>query len=373
MKRGRDVLEESSQKTTHDIPVEILDTLGRVSLSLKKKVAWKKTRVIEVVHNAGYDIPVRSLTRWEKNIKEKMKRGAQKPKRNPNAKKTAKDLDQYYTKPDVANRCIESLETHLKISLAKFSTILEPSYGDGAFINGLKERGITEPKLFYVDIDASDPKHKADFLSDNLGISKSRPFLTIGNPPFGKNSSLAIDFFNKASKMSDVIAFILPRTFRKSSCVNRLDRNMFLVYERILDRDSFLFQGNTYSVPCVFQIWCHSGFVSSMRNQLVIPSNKLRPIQPKMTQTEDFKFVSLHDNVDFAIRRVGVNAGRIFDESPAEKSKESHLFIRVFDRSKVHEVFENLKGLNLESIESKYDTAGNPSICKDEICRLYKK
>ena len=69
MKRGLDVSSEASQKTTYDIPVEIRDTLGRISLSLKNN-GMKKAKVIEVFHDAGYDVPIRSLTRWEKNIKD---------------------------------------------------------------------------------------------------------------------------------------------------------------------------------------------------------------------------------------------------------------------------------------------------------------
>jgi len=303
----------------------------------------------------------------------KMKRGAYNDKKNNSNHKSAKQLDQYFTKPSVALSCITYLEDELHIPLSNFETILEPSYGDGAFVSGLRTKYIIEPKLCYIDIDSKEPQHKDDFLSNELKIRMMKPFLTIGNPPFGKNSSLAINFFNKAATLSDVIAFILPRTFRKNSCINRLDRNFFLVFEKNLEKKSFLFEGNDYEVPCVFQIWSHSTFVSFFKLNINVPDNKLRAVTTKMSKTSDFEFVLCSDNPDFAIRRVGVNAGRIFNTAPALKSKESHLFIRVFNREQVESVSNKLKRLDLEKTESKYDTAGNPSICKDEICRLYEK
>ena len=302
-----------------------------------------------------------------------MKRGAEKSKKNPTNQKSSKELDQYFTKPDVALKCIELLDDLLSGSISDFNTILEPSYGDGAFVSGLRKKGIKEPKLYYIDIDTQEEGHRGDFLSNSLNVSTARPFLTIGNPPFGKNSSLAIEFFNTAAKMSDVIAFILSRTFRKNSCINRLDQNFFLCFEQNLDKHSFLFEGTSYDVPCVFQVWTHSKFAISFCNPPNIPSDKLRVIVKKLNKTTHFEFVSCEDNLDFAIRRVGVNAGRIFTESVVSRSKESHLFVRVLRREQKEMVLERLKQLNMERLESKYDTAGNPSISKDEICRLYQK
>ena len=47
--------------------------------------------------------------------------------------------------------------------------------------------------------------------------NSSTNLITIGNPPFGSRSKLAIDFFNKAATMSNVIAFIVPVSFMKWS------------------------------------------------------------------------------------------------------------------------------------------------------------
>ena len=39
--------------------------------------------------------------------------------------------------------------------------------------------------------------------------------VVIGNPPFGTRGDLAVQFFNKAAKVADTIAFIVPVIFRK--------------------------------------------------------------------------------------------------------------------------------------------------------------
>ena len=76
----------------------------------------------------------------------------------------------------------------------------------------------------------------------------------IGNPPFGRVSSLAIKFFNHAAKWSNVIAFIIPRTFRKISVQNKLDEMYHLVYDEEIPNNPCCFSP-PMMVKCCFQIW----------------------------------------------------------------------------------------------------------------------
>jgi hypothetical protein len=80
----------------------------------------------------------------------------------------SKILDQYFTKPAVALACVQKLEDNLLTTLSTFEIILEPSYGEGAFVDVLKQKGIQDNNLVYIDIDSKIPKHKNDFLSNNL-------------------------------------------------------------------------------------------------------------------------------------------------------------------------------------------------------------
>ena len=78
--------------------------------------------------------------------------------------------------------------------------------------------------------DIRDNGLKQDFF-DYFPPSNKTNILVIGNPPFGRVSSLAIKFFNYSAKWANVIAFIIPRTFRKTSIQNKLNNNFHLIYD----------------------------------------------------------------------------------------------------------------------------------------------
>lgn len=165
-----------------------------------------------------------------------------------------------------------------------------------------------------IDIDSKlNYIHKLNFLNFDINSFKiNKDIVTIGNPPFGKKSGLAIDFFNKASEFSKFICFILPKTFKKDSVINRLNRNMFLIYEHELEKNSFLFNNKNYDVPCVFQIWEkrfeERGLIyKKVLSNLFIFTNK--------------------ENCDFAIRRIGRLSGKIFKEF-SEYKESSHYYIK---------------------------------------------
>jgi len=288
-----------------------------------------------------------------------------------------REFDQFFTQPSLARACVANLASLLTVPLTFFDTILEPSFGDGAFLEALYDVSVFQPKLKFVDIDAKEICYRADFLKDNIIDKNSfhttsppkKTCLTIGNPPFGKNANLAIAFFNKAALFSDVIAFIVPKTFKKASLVNKLDRNMFLIKEKKVRKDGFIFEGEIYNVPCVFQVWVHANFDKLIHNRDF--SQRLRELKPVISETPDFIFVKPLENPDIAIRRNGVNAGRIFDQNVSQKSAGSHSHLRFKNRNTAEISLNRLKSLNMENMECKYYTAGNPSISRTEICELY--
>ena len=77
----------------------------------------------------------------------------------------------------------------------------------------------------------------------------------VGNPPFGRNSSLANDFFDHAAKSANVIAFIIPRTWMKHSIQSRIPNGWGLYFNAILPDYSFVYKGEPHKVCCVAQIW----------------------------------------------------------------------------------------------------------------------
>lgn len=153
-------------------------------------------------------------------------------------------FDKFYTKSDVALSCINFLKEKVDCSGKEF---LEPSAGDGKFLQYLDN---------YIAYDIKPENEniiEADFLTVNL--PKDKGYITIGNPPFGKRSQLAIDFFNRAALFSDVIAFIVPVSFMKWSVQKQLNNNFALLDYFYLEPNSFLDKDKEFSVRCVFQIW----------------------------------------------------------------------------------------------------------------------
>ncbi|MFC4194761.1 SAM-dependent methyltransferase [Novosphingobium lubricantis] len=225
--------------------------------------------------------------------------------------------------------------------------MLEPSAGTGAFF------GLMPPGSIGVDIAPKGPGIvEADFLERR--VESGRPVATIGNPPFGINSSMAIRFFNHAATMSDIIAFILPRTFRKRSLQNRLNDNFHLVHEQDVPADAFLFMGKTYNVPAVFQIW--------ERRDVARAPHVIETSHP------DFAFTT-PDQADFAIQRVGANAGRIHHDF--ERSANAHYFVQVAGRSAraIDRIQRIMRKLDFAAAAG--NVAGNPSLAKSEIVALY--
>lgn len=169
---------------------------------------------------------------------------------------TAKADDQFFTHPSVSKRCWDTLKDALDIS--KVDLFLEPSAGDGSFLNLLPA-----DKRVGVDLVKKHPEviesnffdwTPPDFYPLLCGYGKN--VVTVGNPPFGKNSNLAIEFFNHAALFSDTIAFIIPRTWRKWSVQHKLDSNFGLYLDATLPYHSF-YVGNQpwHRIRCCFQVW----------------------------------------------------------------------------------------------------------------------
>lgn len=153
-------------------------------------------------------------------------------------------LDKYYTKSEVAKNLIK-ITRHI-LRLKDNSLFLEPSAGSGSFSNQLK------------NVDAYDiaPEDQNIIKQDYLTLDTNKYYdVIIGNPPFGKRNSLSIAFFNKSAFLGDAIAFIVPITFHKWSVQSKLNANFKLVYDKVIDRDSFFVGNKDYLINCCFQIW----------------------------------------------------------------------------------------------------------------------
>jgi len=258
-----------------------------------------------------------------------------------------KGKEKYYTSHAVVkkllvsyNKIIEKNETDLWI---------EPSAGNGSFASNLCDRD-----LVAYDIAPEGPNIiKQDFFELNLDIW-SNPLHFIGNPPFGRQSSIAIRFIKRitACDKTKSLAFILPKSFKKDSMKRSFPLNYHLEHEEDIEKDGFVIEGAIIDVPCVFQIWVKKDYE---REKPV----KLEPKGYKFTKKIQGKY---------ALRRVGVYAGIIFDmfiHDFTGISSQSHYFIQLDQQDeKFIEKYE-------EAINFKHNnTVGPKSISKQEFIQV---
>jgi hypothetical protein len=245
-------------------------------------------------------------------------------------------LDRFYTTDIIAKKCVEYLD------LKQYDKIIEPSAGSGAFVRAL------DNKCEAYDIDPEVPWEIKDFLTSWYFGDK---ILIVGNPPFGKQSSLAIKFINHAANFADTIAFILPNSFSKESIIKKL--NYSLIIEQVIElpKNSFLLNGEKYDVPCSFYIF----------KKL---KNGSRPLPQKET-TYLFNFINKEQGPDFSVRRVGVYAGK--PSLNIDCSKSSNYFIKSNIKKEI--LFDLFK---IPFKEIKY-SVGPASLSKNEIIREINK
>lgn len=259
--------------------------------------------------------------------------------------------DKYYTKLDIVEDCKVQIEKHINIK--ENDLIIEPSAGNGSFIKIIKE--LTKNHKFYDLIPENKEIIKQDFLLLDIDkiIEPYKKIHIIGNPPFGRQSSLAIQFIKKCCEFAYTISFILPKSFKKDSNKAKFDKFFHLIYEKDLPENSFSVNGDDCDVPCVFQIW------KKKKTERIIPDK----IEPK-----NFKFVDKTEHHDISFRRVGVYAGKI-DKETDDKSIQSHYFIKFTNNKSVNDNIKLLEKINFDF----NNTVGPKSISKQELIKEFNK
>jgi len=264
-----------------------------------------------------------------------------------------KPLDKFYTKTKVVYECLTAVAKHLNISKDE-DLIIEPSAGNGAFIAGIC--ALVDNYRFY-DL---KPEHEKVVLQDYLELNLDDVVVNsgggskvhvIGNPPFGRQSSLAIKFIKKSCSFCDSLSFILPKSFKKESMRKKIPRRFHLVYESDLPDHSFLVDGAEHDVPCVFQIWKKME-IDRPEVPILIPNG--------------FQFVKKEEGGDISARRVGVNAG-VVSTNICDKSIQSHYFIKFTNKKSIEENVAVLGNIVYEFNNS----VGPKSISKQELIREF--
>jgi predicted RNA methylase len=258
-------------------------------------------------------------------------------------------LDKFYTAENIMWKCIELVSNNIVIDKIN-DLCIEPSAGNGSFIPGI--RTLVDNCLFYdTNPEHDDVQEQNYILFDSKRITNQfNKIHVIGNPPFGRQSSLAIQFIKKSVEFCDTISFILPKSFRKDSLQKHFPATFHLKDEFVLPKDSFCVDNKPHDVPCVFQIW--------EKNEECV-----RFIAPKLVP-DKYVFVKKHEEYDVCFKRVGFYAGK-FERDGCDNSEQSHYFIK-FEIPVTALHFENIQKINFEC---KNNTVGPRSISKQELIK----
>ena len=260
--------------------------------------------------------------------------------------------EQYFTKPELAQRCVDRVKQHY--DLDSFSLLLEPSAGNGSFYNLLDAN-----KTIGLDI---EPLHNSVIRSDFFlwDYSNRTNVLCIGNPPFGRRAQIATKFINHAAKFSRVIAFILPRTFKKETFYDRIDKSFHLVDQ--FDCDEFVCPaGKEIKIKCVFQIWEKRDTFRKFENRKISHCDFLLR-HAHMSKISKEEFEEIKSNFDFSIPQVGNFELRDIKTITGG----SHWFVKVHDKNNMN-AFENLDFSFLDNVNLSFS-----SISRKDIIQAYE-
>lgn len=262
------------------------------------------------------------------------------------------EFDQFYTRPEIAKQCLGLID------LNQFDTIVEPSAGTGAFFDLLPRK-----KSIGIELDEELCKKNLDYqhlsFFDYSPRFNSEKILVVGNPPFGTQNSLAVDFFNHAAKFASMIGFIIPKTWKKWTIQNRLASNFHLVKMVDLPPDAFVGQKIT-AVKCCFQIWEKRAYE---RTKIVKP-----------TKHEDWEFLPWMERrgklcppeeADFVMLAYGSNSGILSEDLYRWRPKSVHFVKSNIGKKKLMERFSQL------DFSSSENSSRQSSLGRAELVDIY--
>ena len=249
--------------------------------------------------------------------------------------------DGTFTTPEVAMECMDEFLAHIKRRRLSRRLFIEPSAGAGVWLDALPDRF----RRVAYDLNPQDTRIEQKNFYD---LEVPAGAVVFGNPPFGFAAAEAVRFFNHAATGATMIAFIVPRSFKKQSVQSRLSDDFHLQHCHDLPAYSFEVNGVSHDVPCCFQIWYRTG--------------KKREIKKTEIKNPWFEFVQPRQ-ADLCVRRVGGQAGRLLQGTQHSPSSTYFLAAKV-----PHKVLRAaLSSIDLTIVDQ---TAGVRSISKRELVAL---
>lgn len=277
-------------------------------------------------------------------------------------KSNAKKFDQFYTRKDIAEDCFRKAVERYGAD----AFFVEPSAGTGAFL-------MDGYDFYACDIEPKDSRiHRKDFLKDDISeeLPKDRTIVTVGNPPFGHKSAIAVQFLNKALSFSKAVCFILPIQFRKYITQKTVNETAMLVLDETLEAEAFIHKGKPYSVRCCFQIWENDSCQKDLRMRtpprtshpdLLLYQYNQTPETEKYFDKERFRW-------DFAILRQGYgDYSRKETDPDALKRNRQWIFLGARNE----EALEILRNIDFKKLSEKNTTI--PGFGKADVVAEYER
>lgn len=237
-------------------------------------------------------------------------------------------LEQYYTPNNLAKQLTETFINTVPVNPA-VDTFIEPAAGTGSFVEAFKKFGVNN--ILAYDI---APKHP-DVIEENfLELSlKEKGVFCVTNPPFGRNNSLSVPFFNKLADHCTYIGFIIPKSWRKWTVQARLDQRAQLIHDEdvtvhyVDPNGENLYNSKKSNLRTVFQIW-HIREDGFQRGKIVVPDHGLISSVPP-------------SEADVALVIFGHSCGKVVENFDKEKKNTTMMYLKVSDPS----IIQTLKTL----------------------------
>lgn len=167
-------------------------------------------------------------------------------------------------------------------------------------------------------------------------------------------------FLNRSMEFASVVAFILPRSFRKHTFLNRIAPEFHLASQ--FDCADFIRpDGSRVEVKSVFQVWVRG---SRLRPRIELPAHhehfEMKHFHLSRTSTEKLRKAA--EEFDFAIAQVGANFA---PKKIPQLDSGSYWFIKA-RKPDVEEVFRRLDFEFLDGMNT-----AHKSLSKRDIIQAY--
>lgn len=253
--------------------------------------------------------------------------------------------DKFYTKPEIAQICVDFLQSQVKEEKV---TYVEPSAGSGSFSN------ITECVAYDIKPEATNIVAQ-DWLK--FDTPPQGTWVMFGNPPFGSRNHLSKAFISKGiDKGCTYIGFVLPNSYKKFTTQTVFPSDWKLIGSIDLPKYSFLLEGEDYHVPCVFQVWTNSKE----------HTNNYREVKGKEF-TKDFSFTNKFKGDLFIF---GASPTKYCKTEEVLKNNRGYYLKLNIDSGRF---LEKLSNINWKAKGNSTVSGGVSWFTKDEIVKIWEE